>query len=199
MSGVRLERLTGERLKELLPELARLRIAVFRAFPYLYDGSLDYEERYLRTYAATADSVVVGAFDGKRVVGASTGLPLAAEPEALTRPFTQHGYAVGDVFYFGESVLLEEYRGGGIGVGFFAEREAHARALGRFRHAAFCAVMRPADHPCRPQGYVPLDAFWRKRGFAAVPGLVGQIAWRDLDEAGESVKPMQFWLKDLPA
>jgi hypothetical protein len=59
--------------------------------------------------------------------------------------------------------------------------------------------MRPADHPRRPQGYVPLDAFWRKRGFAAVPGLVGQIAWRDLDEAEESVKPMQFWLKDLPA
>lgn len=199
MSGVRLERLTGERLKGLLPELARLRITVFRTFPYLYDGSLDYEERYLRTYAATADSVVVGAFDGERVVGASTGLPLAAEPEALTTPFTEHGYAVGEVFYFGESVLLEEYRGRGVGVGFFDERETHARALGRFRHAAFCAVMRAADHPRRPQGYVPLDAFWRKRGFAPIPDLLGHIAWRDLDEAGESVKPMQFWLKDLPS
>ena len=199
MSGIRLERLTGERLKGLLPELARLRITVFRAFPYLYDGSLDYEEHYLRTYADTADSVVVGAFDGGRVVGASTGLPLAAEPETLTRPFTEHGYAVGEVFYFGESVLLEEYRGRGVGVGFFAEREAHARALGRFRYAAFCAVMRAADHPRRPQGYVPLDAFWRKRGFAPIPDLLGHIAWRDLDETGESVKPMQFWLKDLPS
>lgn len=199
MSGVRLERLTGDRLKELLPELARLRIAVFRAFPYLYDGSLDYEERYLRTYASTEDSVVVGAFDGGRVVGASTGLPLAAEPEVLTRPFTEHGYAVGDVFYFGESVLLKAYRGRGIGVGFFAEREAHARALGRFRHAAFCAVMRPADHPRRPPNYVPLDAFWHRRGFSALPGLVGEMSWRDLDETQQSVKPMQFWLKDLPA
>ena len=197
MSDVRLERLTGARLAGLLPELARLRITVFRAYPYLYDGSLAYEERYLGTYAATPDSVVVGAFAGDRVVGASTGLPLASEPEALTRTFTEHGYVVGEVFYFGESVLLDEYRGQGIGVGFFAEREAHARALGRFTRAAFCAVVRPADHPRRPAGYVPLDAFWRKRGFAPVPGLVGQISWRDLDEATESAKPMQFWTKQL--
>ena len=54
MSAIRLERLIGARLEELLPELARLRIIVFRAFPYLYDGTLDYEQRYLRTYAEAA-------------------------------------------------------------------------------------------------------------------------------------------------
>jgi hypothetical protein len=77
LSAVRVERLTGERLKALLPDLARLRITVFRAFPYLYDGSLDYEERYLQTYAQAEDSVVVGAFDGDMAIGASIGLPLA--------------------------------------------------------------------------------------------------------------------------
>ena len=137
MSAIRLERVTGARLQELLPELARLRIAVFRAFPYLYDGSLDYEQRYLRTYAEAAGSVIVGAFDGDTVVGASTGLPLAREPSSLTGPFVEHGFDVATVFYFGESVLLPDYRGHGTGIGFFAEREAHARALGRFTHAAF--------------------------------------------------------------
>ena len=94
MSEVRIERLTGERLQALLPDLARLRIAVFRAFPYLYDGSLEYEERYLRTYAEAADSVVVGAFDGEAVIGASTGLPLSHEPPSLTDSFTAHGFEV---------------------------------------------------------------------------------------------------------
>ena len=197
MSAIRLERLTGPRLQELLPELARLRITVFRAFPYLYDGSLDYEQRYLRTYAEAADSVVVGAFDGDAVVGASTGLPLAHEPASLTQPFVDHGFDVAKVFYFGESVLLPDYRGHGIGVGFFREREAHARALGCFGHAAFCGVVRPVDHPRRPNGYVPLDAFWRKRGFAPVEGMVGSISWRDLDEPAETAKPMQFWVKAL--
>jgi GNAT superfamily N-acetyltransferase len=149
VTTVRIERLTGERLRDLLPELARLRITVFRAFPYLYDGSLDYEQRYLRTYAEAADSVIVGAFDGEVVVGASTGLPLAHEPAALTQPFVAHGFDVARVFYFGESVLLPAYRGHGIGVGFFREREAHARSLGRFGHVAFCGVVRPPGHPRR--------------------------------------------------
>lgn len=197
MSGIRLERLTGPALKDRLPDLARLRITVFRDFPYLYAGSLAYEERYLATYARTEGSVIVGAFDGERAVGASTGLPLAREPEGVRGPFARHGFDVERVFYFAESVLLPDYRGRGVGVRFFEEREAHARALGGFEFAAFCGVVRPVDHPRRPPAYVPLDAFWRRRGFAPVPGLVGGIAWQDLDEAGESEKPMQFWIKRL--
>lgn len=197
MAAIRLERLTGRELRDRLPGLAGLRISVFRAFPYLYAGSAAYEERYLATYAAAEGSVVVGAFDGERLVGASTGLPLAHEPDGVKDPFTRHGYDVQRVFYFGESVLLPEYRGQGVGVRFFAEREAHARALGRFDDAAFCSVVRPADHPRRPEGYVPLDAFWRRRGYAPAQGLIGRIAWRDLDEEGESLKPMQFWTKRL--
>lgn len=197
MSALRLEQLTGARLTELLPELARLRITVFRDFPYLYEGSHAYEQRYLETYARAPGSVIVGAFDGLALVGAATGLPLAHEPEELTGPFAEHGYPVERVFYFGESVLLRAYRGRGIGVRFFAQREAHARALGGYRWTAFCGVVRPVDHPRRPQGFVPLDEFWRHRGYAPVPGLVGSIGWQDLDEAEASAKPMQFWLKEL--
>ncbi len=89
--GIRIERLAGERLKRHLPDLARLRIAVFRDFPYLYEGTQAYEENYLRTYAEAPDSVVVGAFDGERVVGAATALPLRHEPPDLTRPLAERG------------------------------------------------------------------------------------------------------------
>src|SRR5690606_17923419 len=110
-----------------LNALAELRIAVFRDFPYLYDGSLEYEERYLRTYANSPDSVIVLVRDGQRVVGASSGIPLADETEELKRPFLEQGLDVDRIFYCGESVLLAEYRGRGLGVRFFQEREAHAR------------------------------------------------------------------------
>lgn len=196
MSGqIRIQPFTGPGLAGYIPELARLRILVFRDFPYLYDGTTEYEERYLRTYTASPASVVVIAFDGDRPVGASTALPLAHETPEVQRPFREAGIEPARVFYLGESVLLPAYRGRGVGVRFFEEREAHAQSLGGFDWFAFCAVERPADHPRRPPQYVPLDAFWERRGYRKHPELPTQFCWRDLDEAEETAKPMVFWLK----
>lgn len=181
-----------------LADLARLRITVFRDFPYLYDGDLTYEERYLATYMKSQGSIFVLAFDGPKVVGASTGTPMAAETEEVQAPFLASGRNPADYFYFGESVLLAAYRGRGVGVTFFAEREAQARRLG-VRHTTFCAVERPLDHPRRPVDYQPLDAFWRKRGYRHHPELATTFTWRDLDETAESAKPLSFWIKDLAA
>lgn len=195
--SLRLERLTGGRVAEWFDELAYLRITVFREFPYLYEGTMDYEWKYLRNYAETEGSLIVGAFDGSRLVGASTGLPMAAEPDYLRGAFEKRGEDVNRIFYFGESVLLPEYRGQGTGALFFDEREAHARALGGFERTCFCAVIRPGAHPRRPAGYQPLDAFWRRRGYEMVPGFTVDFTWRDLDEASESPKAMAVWMRDL--
>lgn len=187
--------LTGPGLDAALDDVARLRIAVFRDFPYLYDGDLDYERRYLATYRDSPGAVLVGAFDGARLVGAATGTPLEDHAE-FARPFEGTGLAAAQIFYCAESVLLPEYRGRGVGHRFFDLREAHARALGR-SHSAFCAVIRPADHPLRPPGYAPLDPFWRKRGYAPLPGVVAEFSWRDLGDEGETPKPLQFWIRRL--
>lgn len=75
----------------LIPELAELRIAVFREYPYLYAGTLDYEARYLQTYADSPDSLCVLVRDAGRVVGAATALPLADETLEFQRPFLDSG------------------------------------------------------------------------------------------------------------
>lgn len=195
--SLHLQRLSGAAINIWLPELARLRIQVFREFPYLYDGSVAYEEKYLKIYVDAPDSVMVLVQDGERVVGASSGLPLKAETPNVIEPFLAHGYDPRRIFYYGESVLLPEYRGRGLGKRFFAEREAHVRGLGGFEIACFCAVQRPTDHPRRPAGYVPLDALWNRQGFVRHPELHATFSWRDLDEDQESPKPMVFWLKQL--
>lgn len=195
--AVRIERVPGPRLGERLRDVARLRIEVFRDFPYLYDGDLAYEEKYLQTYTASPDAVVVLALDGSRTVGASTALPMRDEAEEFQRPFARQGYDLARVFYCGESVLEKAYRGLGIGVRFFEEREAHARALGGFDWSCFCAVERPPDHPLRPADYVPLDRFWRQRGYARHPELATTFRWKDLDQPQETEKKMVFWLKRL--
>lgn len=192
-----IQRLTGSAVSPYLSEVARLRIAVFREWPYLYDGDMDYEAQYLETYSRSPESLFVLVFDQDRVVGASTGVPMADETEEFKRPFLEQGYDPERIFYFGESVLLPDYRGRGIGVRFFTEREGYATALGRFSHAAFCAVDRPLNHPRRPPDHVPLDAFWTHRGYVKHPTLATTFSWKDLDEDAPSPKSMTFWLKRL--
>lgn len=158
-------RLTGSAFRTIFDDLAALRIAVFYDFPYLYAGSVDYEKSYLETYARAERSFLFAVYDGNRLVGATTALPLCDETAEVQAPFMAAGYDLNTIFYFGESILLPAYRGLGLGNRFFDEREAHARQFGQYTMACFCAVQRPVDHPLRPVNYKPLDGFWTKRGY----------------------------------
>lgn len=194
---VTLKRYTGDALGRYIEEVAKLRIEIFREYPYLYDGNMEYEEKYLRTYTASPNSVVVIAFAGDQVVGASTAIPLCHEIEEFKTPFLTQNIDPQTVFYLGESVLKKSYRGRGIGVRFFHERESHARSIGNFAWSAFCAVVRPDSHPLRPSDYKPLDEFWNKRGYFKHPELQTNLSWKDIDESTPTSKPMMFWLKDF--
>ncbi|WP_207101522.1 GNAT family N-acetyltransferase [Paracoccus shandongensis] len=187
--------LTGEALAAALEDVARLRIRVFRDFPYLYDGDADYERDYLRAYQSPG-AVVVAAMDGSRVVGAATGAPMADHAADFAAAFADRPEPLDQIFYCAESVLLRDYRGQGIGHAFFDAREAHARALG-LTFSAFCSVIRPPDHPARPADYRPLDDFWRKRGYAPLPGVIAHFSWKDLGDSAETEKPLQFWMRPL--
>ena len=193
---IRVAPLSGAALGAALDDLAGLRITVFAAYPYLYDGDPAYEAEYLKEFTEAPDAVLVAAFDGSRIVGAATASPMHAQKAELRAPFEARGIDPASLFYFGESVLLPDYRGRGIGHAFFDHREAQARECGATA-ATFAAVIRPEDHPARPVGYTPLDAFWTKRGYAPVPGFVTELAWKDHGEAGESPKPMQYWMRSL--
>lgn len=187
--------LTGDAVAGALDDLARLRIGVFRDWPYLYDGDVDYERDYLTAYQSPG-AVVVAAYDGTRMVGAATGAPMEHHAGDFAAAFAARAEPLDQIYYCAESVLLPEYRGHGLGHAFFDGREAQARALGR-RYSAFCSVIRPADHPLRPAEYRPLDGFWRKRGYAPLPGVIAGFDWKDIGEAAQTRKSLQFWMKSL--
>lgn len=195
-SALQVVRFSGDQMRARLDDLARLRITVFRAFPYLYEGSLDYERKYLTRYANARTGTIAVALADDAVVGACTALALDEEADYVRAPFTAAGMKTSEIFYFGESVLLPQYRGQGIGVRFFEEREAAAKEFG-YPVCCFCAVARPEDHPMKPRGYVALDAFWTKRGYVKHPELVSRFSWQDIGESGETQKPMIYWMKNL--
>lgn len=194
--AVAVRTLTGAEITAALDDLAGLRIEVFRAFPYLYDGDVAYERDYIAEFAAAPDAALIVAFDGDRIVGAATASPMRAQKAEFQRPFVERGLDVDRLFYFGESVLLPGYRGQGIGHAFFDQREAAGRAAGA-EQASFCAVIRPDDHPACPADYQPLDAFWNKRGYAPVPGFVTGFDWKEVGGAKEVSHQMQYWIGQL--
>jgi GNAT superfamily N-acetyltransferase len=195
--SLRIEPVTGAALQRALPALARLRIEIFREWPYLYEGTLDYEANYIERFARLKGGVIVVASDADEAVGAATAAPMQGQNADVTAPFLERGYDLAKLFYFGESVLERAYRGRGIGHAFFDQRETVARAAPGVEQATFSGVVRSSDDPRRDPNYRPLDGFWRKRGYAPVEALVGQYSWTDIGDKERTRKPMQFWMRTL--
>ncbi len=198
MGGLRIDSRYGAQIALDLDSLADLRCRVFRDWPYLYEGSREYEARYLKVYVDCPRALAILVWDGERCVGASTVIPLSDAPHDMQQPFIDAGMDLSRIDYFGESVLLSPYRGRGLGVKFFELREAHARALD-LPVCAFCAVQRADDHPLKPADYVGNDAFWHKRGYRMAPELQTALEWPDIGETASTRKPMMFWQRTLNA
>lgn len=193
---LRIETVTGQALLPHLPQVSRLRATVFRDWPYLYDAEETGEVGYMRQYAEDPRAAVVLAFDGDRVVGASTCQPMASSHPEVRDAFAARGLDASRFCYFGESLLERAHRGQGAGVAFFTEREAHARRLG-LTQAAFCSVVRNPNDPRKPADYTPLDGFWRNRGYVHHPDLACRFHWREVGDDRETPHLLSFWLRTL--
>ena len=198
-SALRIATFTGDAITALLPALADLRVEVFRDWPYLYDGDPAYERDYLSVYATEPRAMLAVAFDDDKIIGASTCLPMTGAAPEIRAPLAAQGLTPDGYFYFGESILLATYRGRGLGVKFFAAREAHALSDGVCGHALFYAVRRAVDHPARPVNARSLDSFWRKRGYRPAPGLSCQMSWREIGMTAEIIHTLDAWCKPLKA
>lgn len=187
----------GAALLPHLEQLARLRISVFRDWPYLYEGSLENERDYLKAFAKSKSSTMVLAqaqtSAGQAIVGVSTAMALTEESKAIRDPFTAAGYDVSQWLYLAESVLQHEYRGRGLGHAFFDEREAAGKRAG-FGKFTFCAVERSESDPRKPQGARSLEPFWRQRGYAPL-GFACSLKWQEVGSAAPTYQKLQFWAR----
>jgi GNAT superfamily N-acetyltransferase len=189
--------LTGENLREWIHEIARLRITVFREYPYRYDGDEAYEREYLAGLTLDQNDMVIVAEEDERVVAAATSLPLLG-PADITdhadRLFRAEGLDPSAFYYFSEILVLPEYRGRGLAQAFYQQREIFAAERGYTR---LCfAVIITEGYP--PDDYFDPSPFWRKMGFAPNPRLVFPYAWPTIQEDGttkEQSHRMMFWIK----
>lgn len=176
--------------------LADLRLEIFREYPYLYDGCREKELVYVRSYSEAPDACLLTATVAGAVVGAASGMPLVHADEQLRLAIVAAGLDPAALYYVGELLLLPAYRGAQLGTQLFARLESRVRALHRYGGIVCATVVRPADHPLRPAGYLPIARFMARHDFRLLAGARVTFSWQELDGVRRD-HPLQLWLKEL--
>lgn len=182
---------------QFINDVASLRITLFREYPYLYDGSLEYEQKYLNKFVNTPDSIICIAFEDDKVIGALTGLPLSYEDPSIRKPWSVSNIHLNNIFYFSEALLLPEYRGKGLGKKLINLAEMWVINSQKYVSITLATVIRENDHPMKPSNYESLDSLWQARGFQPTKNMICHIPWKEINENIETEKPMQFWHKSI--
>lgn len=196
LNEIKIKCLKGKEILPYILDLAKLRIDIFKDYPYLYVGDMDYETKYLKAFVECPESILVVVFDNEKVVGTSSAIPLKFETLEFQQPFLDKGIDINTIFYFGESLLRPEYRGKNIYRQFFRFREKAAKKYGS-KITAFMSMERPHNDPRKPKDYVALDEVWKRFGYTRHPELCMYYEWKEIGEDSPSKKPLIFWLKNL--
>ena len=192
VSDIKIRTLIGPGIKTYIQSIAKVRSMVMSEIPYFQIGSLETDLKYLRHLALSKDAIAVLVFDGAKIIGATTGCPLADELPLFQEPFLKAGLPIHDYFYFGFSALLKPYRNRGIGHHFFDIREEHVRHLKRFSKICFTSFITPKE-VIRPTEQTYLETFWQKRGYIQHPEMTCHYPILDRHFS----IALKFWVKDF--
>lgn len=190
-------RFTIQQGKEIYPyiqDLARLRISIFREYPYLYDGNDTYEAKYLSKFSEVEDTYVVLIFDNDKVIGAFTGIPIRFEDETIVKHIPQD--KVNDTYYLSEILLDKNYRGKGIGAQLLHQLEDKIISLKKYKRFYFASVIRPENHPEKPKDYKSLDTMWLSNGYQPT-SFTCTLSWKEISEEVETEKTLALWEKEI--
>ncbi len=198
MTDIHVRSFTGSHLKSYLHPIAKLRMEVFKEYPYFEEPDLNHEIKYLEKIFSCKETIGVLIFDNTTLIGVSLGCPLTLEEAAIQNPILERHTTVDSYYFFGNSTLLKNYRSRGIGHHFYDAREMHVTQYKKFKHICFCVPDCSGLDANRPKDYVPLIDFWRKRGYIHHPEIKCTLSWKKLNETQTSNIPMSFWIKELP-
>lgn len=105
LQPIRIEVFSGPEAKKYIEEIAQMRIILFKEFPYLYQGTIADEEKYLETYFNSPDATIILIFNNEKVVGLSSSIPLTRESAEIQQPFLQQNFALHQYLYWGSTII----------------------------------------------------------------------------------------------
>jgi ribosomal protein S18 acetylase RimI-like enzyme len=190
--------LTGSELKAIESFFVDQRIALFRAYPYLYDGNRNEEESYFGWFSKLTHTAIAVAYQRDVPIGFVSGtsfVQFGEHFEGSVDLFERFGLKPHSYFYISEVLILPEHRGNNLTKRLFDVLEEHAQKRG-FRSG--CLVTESHDsHPLMPIGYKQLDYLWMRLGFAK-SSLNTKHDWLTLQVDGTTLRQdhvLDYWLK----
>jgi len=184
----------GQEIENHIDQLGRFRIEIFREYPYLYDGDLDYERAYLNRYSRDTESFLLVIHDRLGFVGICTGMPLSGEDPDFRNAFV--GESINEIYYIGEVMLRKDARGKKMGSKLFSTALSLIDSK-KYKRVSLCTVDRGSNHPQCPESYCSPDYLWKKYGFEKSAHLVAFLSWKDIGQTTETKKTMNIWFKEL--
>lgn len=187
---------TGQQFQQHINSIAGLRISIFKEYPYLYDGDIQTEMEYLKSYTKSKHSVLIIVKDKQNIIGAVTGIPLAEADEIFLTPFAKN-QSIQSIFYLGEILLLKEYRGKGIGYQMYRMFEDLVRQKTEYHKIALAEVIRCQHDPRKPKNYTSLQKFWVRLGYVEHSDMVIQANYKEIDSNWKIPHSLVYSFKDL--
>jgi hypothetical protein len=189
--------LHGKEIAPYVQDITALCLTVYREYPYLYEGTVSEYEPYIQSYADSPNGIVCLLFEGDRLVGATTGIPIHEMRDRFQEPFKKIGEDLTSIFYLGEMVLLKGYRGKRYASQMYFEFEQSVKDANRYAKICFCTIKESEDHPLKPAGYVSLEDVCIRAGFIKHEELNFTGYWTVIGETEESPQHLYYWIKNF--
>ena len=190
---------TGTAILPYIEVLANWRIEFFKVFPYLYDGTLAYEQGYISGYAEGKDAMLVTVHEDNEVVAIASGIALLSEHDIVADATSQLAGLVNinTTAYLGEIIIQPAFRGKGLSKQIIATLERFYKNLG-YSHTCFLTVIREKP-PMEPVGYVDPQAFWGPQGYIKT-NITTIFNWPTIQPEGQVIdaeNELVYWVKTL--
>lgn len=190
--------LIGPEAKKYVTDIANIRIQVFKEFPYLYAGTLEYEQEYSDYFSKDERAILIAAMQDERIIGFITGMPLSLE-NPLTKDVAQKLLAKGltDIshyYYLGEAIVLAEYRKPLLIYNLFKKFKEETKNF-TYQKIGILTVIRDKNHPLRPAGYRSIESILKYFKFHPTDIII-DFEWPTFQASGEienAANPMLFW------
>jgi GNAT superfamily N-acetyltransferase len=153
--------LLASHLNTLIDTIAQLRIDTFKEYPYLYSGTLEGERDFLQTYNEHQHEMVGQATVDGTLAGILTGKPLSIFPEA-TDLFKKEGLNPEEYYYFGEIIILSDFKNKSVDTQLFNNLEQQVKQWG-YTKACLMIATDQQNHSMRPASYEDYEASLCKR------------------------------------